>query len=299
MEFRNIFIENPASLRIRNHQLLICQEQEIAVPLEDICSILLESLQINVTAAVMTQMASCGITVFFCDEKHLPCAQILSINQYHRQLKLLRSQIDLAKPLQKKLWQKIVKRKIKNQAFCLQFMERDGAIGLRQKEKEVCSGDSGNVEAVAAALYFPQLYGREFSRGNDCIQNAALNYGYAILRGAIARNLVMHGLEPCLGIHHRSELNRFNLADDLIEPFRPLVDLFVASYEFNESEEITPEIKRQLFNLTNYLVLQDGKKYRVMTAIERMTVSIAKSIREGQDLIELPELLPLELHHYE
>jgi CRISPR-associated protein Cas1 len=162
----------------------------------------------------------------------------------------------------------------------------------------VASGDAENVEAAAASFYLPRLFGPGFTRGRECAVNSVLNYGYAVIRGAVARNLVMHGLEPCLGLHHRSELNNFNLADDLMEAFRPLVDLFAASRDWDE-DGLAPQQKQSLFNITNLLVAQAGGKYRVMSAIGRSVVSLAQSYKEGKNFIELPELLPLELHRYE
>lgn len=162
----------------------------------------------------------------------------------------------------------------------------------------VRSGDTGNTEAVAAAFYFPKLFGKGFTRGEECVQNAALNYGYAILRGSIARNLVMHGLEPCLGLHHRSELNQFNLADDMIEPYRPIVDLFVASQQL-DGDELTPKLKKSLFNLTNYLVRHKEKRFRVMTSVDRACSSLAASVVEQENRLELPFLIPLEEGRYE
>ena len=251
------------------------------------------------TACAAAAMAAYGITVFLCDEKHLPNSQILPINQYCRQRKLLMAQYEMGKPLQKQLWQRIVVQKIWNQSECLRLAGRPGWEELRQMSGEVLSNDGDNREAVAAALYFPHLFGEGFSRGSDDPRNAALNYGYAILRGGIARNLVVHGLEPCIGIHHRSELNNFNLADDLIEPFRPIVDLYVAQNFTEDSDVLTPRQKAGLFNLTNCLVKQAGRRYRVMLAIDRTCMAMVNSIAEQCLMIELPELIPLELHRYE
>lgn len=178
-------------------------------------------------------------------------------------------------------------------------MERDAWEVLQELAGKVRSDDSDNREAVAAAVYFPALFGADFSRGSDDPRNAALNYGYAILRGAIARSLLTHGLEPCIGLHHRSELNNFNLADDLIEPFRPLVDLYVAQNISPEEDVLTPQQKAGLFQLTNNLVRQGGKRYRAMLAIDRTCAALAKSVAEQRQLLELPELIPLELHRYE
>jgi len=298
MEFRNIFIENPARLYVQKGQLVVEQEQRADIPIEDISSLMIESRQVTITSAVMAELAAQGVTVFFCDYKHIPTCQILPLGSYSRQRKMLMKQIGVSKPLQKQLWQKIVKQKIYNQAKCLEILSRPKYNDLYSIAARVTSGDANNDEATAAALYFRYLFGDGFRRGDDCIENAALNYGYSILRGSISRNLVIHGLEPCLGLHHHSELNNFNLADDLIEPYRPIVDLFVASSDF-VSDELTPQMKKSLFNITNYLVFQSGKKFRIMSSVGRSAASLASCIGENTSEIELPELIPLELHHYE
>jgi len=299
MEYRNIFLANPARLSVQQEQLVIEQAEKITIPLEDISSVLIESPQVSLTAYAAAAMTNHGITVFLCDEKHLPSGQILPINQYCRQRKMLMAQYEMGKPLQKQLWQQIVSQKIWNQSECLRLTKKTGWEDLRQMAGKVLSNDSDNREAVAAACYFPALFGVGFSRGSDDPRNAALNYGYAILRGAIARNLVVHGLEPCIGLHHRSELNNFNLADDLIEPFRPIVELYVLQ-SFSEYDNVlSPRQKAGLFNLTNYLVKQAGRRYRVMLSIDRVCTALTNSIIEQKNLLELPELIPLELHRYE
>lgn len=293
MEYRNIFIANPAKLSIQRNQLVIQQEQRFTVPLEDISSILIESRQVTLTTSALSAIAEAGVTAFLCDERHMPSAVVLPTNQYCRQRKLLLAQVTLPKPLQKQLWQQIIKQKIRNQALCLRLLKKQGAETLEALADAVRSGDSDNRESVAAAVYFPALFGEHFSRELDCPQNAALNYGYAILRGCIARNLVVHGLEPCLGLHHCNAQNNFNLADDLIEPYRPLVDLYVSSY-VELTGELTPKRKQQLFNLTSYLVKQGQRKYRLMTGVGRCCASLASCISEQSKDLELPQLIALE-----
>lgn len=299
MEFRNIVISNPARLSIKHNQLCIMQEREALIPLEDICSVLLESRQIQISAAALERLAVSGITVFFCDEKHLPSAQLVAMNQFSRQHKMLYAQFELPRPTQKQLWKCIVQQKINNQAACLRLSGKVGFEELEEMAQTVRSGDVTNVEAQAAACYFPKLFGQGFTRNDLCLQNAALNYGYAILRGAIARNLVMHGLEPCIGLQHHNQFNSYNLADDLIEPFRPLIDLYVSSLPDTDGDELTPAIKRKLFNATNLLMLQNGKKLRVMYAIGRSAASLAKSIANQENTLELPTLIGLEEGRYE
>lgn len=299
MEYKNIVLSRPARLSVRQRQLVIEQEETCTVPIEDLSSVLIESGQVVLTAHAATELALHGVTVFLCDEKHLPCCQLLPVNQFCRQRKLLTAQQKLPKPLKKQLWQQIVVQKIRNQAECLRLCEKDGWRELLDMADSVRSDDSDNREAVAAAFYFPHLFGDGFSRGTEDSRNAALNYGYAILRGGIARNLVLHGLEPCLGIHHRSELNNFNLADDLIEPFRPIVDLYVAQNVSKTETGLSQTQKIELFNLTNVLVKQADRRYRVMLSMGRTCTALANSITEQKMLLELPELLPTEQHRYE
>lgn len=299
MEFRWIFIANPAYLFVRKNQLVIRQEQDISVPMEDISSILIESRAVTITAAALQLLTFHGVTVYFCDETHLPAAVALPIDRGCRQLKLLNGQISMSQPLKKRVWQTVVQAKILNQAACLELLNRPNAADIRQLSAQVRSGDPDNFEATAAALYFPSLYGPGFTRSQDCIRNAALNYGYSILRGAVARNLVMRGLEPCLGIFHHNELNSFNLADDLMEPYRPLVDLYVASAISEKDISLTPQIKQQLFNLSNYLIEQDRKNFRAISAVGRMVDSFARIIQKTSTTLEVPHLLPLQVYEYE
>ena len=277
MEYRNIFLANPARLSVRRAQLVIEQAEAYTIPLEDISTILIESPQVTLTARAASALATHGVTVFFCDEKHMPCCQLLPINQFCRQRKLLTAQCEIGKPLQKQLWQQIVIQKIRNQARCLELAGRSGSEELRRLAGRVLSGDPDNREAVAAALYFPALFGNGFSRGTEDSRNAALNYGYAILRGGIARNLVMHGLEPCIGLHHHSELNQFNLADDLIEPFRPVVDLFVAKHAEEWGEDLSTAQKAQLLNITNYMVKQ-AEMYALSDFLIMVFVMVSEAV---------------------
>ena len=299
MEFRSVFVSNPAQLSVRRGQLVIRQEEERSVPMEDLSALLVESRAVSITTAALQELTDRGVTVYLCDETHLPAALVLPMNRHSRQLKLLKGQIAMRRPTQKRVWQGVVMSKISNQARCLSLLRKDEAEELRALADQVRSGDPDNWEAVAAARYFPALFGAGFTRGEECRVNAALNYGYAILRGAVARHLVIRGLEPCLGIFHHSELNRFNLADDLMEPYRPLVDLYVASHVPDDEGDLTPAIKQQLFQLSHYLVEQGGKQFRAISAIGRMADSFSRIVQSGEGQLELPHLLPLQLGRYE
>ena len=300
MGYRNIKIESSIGLHIKNSQLII-GDRGISFPLEDINCVLIENQSVTVSSYMLQEFAKNEIALYVCDEKHLPNAVLLPLVKHSRHFKMLTRQIEVGKPLIKRLWQQIIVCKIKNQALCLKEMELDGCDKLLAMTKEVQSGDKTHVEAKAAAYYFRALYGDEFTRDNECIINSAMNYAYAIIRGLIARSIVCYGLEPSLGMFHHSELNSFNLADDLIEVFRPLVDLYVASH-FDIAEvdsDLTPQIKRDLFNIINYDMSVKGDKRIISNCIDMLVYSYSGAIQGNRTDLELPELIPLQVHSYE
>ena len=301
MGFRNIKIDSHVKLSIKNQQLYIETDILRQIPLEDINCIIIENQTVTVSAYLLQKMADMGITVYVCDEKHLPNAVLLPMVRHSRHFKILKYQIEAGKPLQKRLWQQIVVRKIRNQALCLAYLDLDGSEELMKMCKEVQSGDRTHVEAKAAAFYFKSLYGLGFSRGNDHVINSALNYGYAIVRGLIARSIVCYGLEPSIGVFHHSELNNFNLADDMIEPFRPLVDLYVSqNYDVAEIDsDLTPERKRDIFGIINYDMDVKGEKRIISNCIDMLVASYSSALQGKRSDLELPELMQLHVHSYE
>lgn len=300
MGYRNIKIESSIGLHIKNSQLII-GDKGVSFPLEDINCVLIENQSVTVSSYMLQEFAKNEIALYVCDEKHIPNAVLLPLVKHSRHFKMLTRQIEVGKPLIKRLWQQIIVCKIKNQALCLKEMELDGYDKLLAMTKEVQSGDKTHVEAKAAAYYFRALYGDDFTRDNECIINSAMNYAYAIIRGLIARSIVCYGLEPSLGMFHHSELNSFNLADDLIEVFRPLVDLYVASH-FDIAEvdsDLTPQIKRDLFNIINYDMSVKGDKRIISNCIDMLVYSYSGAIQGNRTDLELPELIPLQVHSYE
>ena len=286
MAFRNILIENPAYVSIRNSQLVIRTDAEHSVALEDISALLLESRQSTITTAALSQLGQRGCAVFVCDEKHMPCAVMYPFHQYVRELSVLRNQLAMSEPRKKRLWQQIVQEKIRNQATCLHLAGKpEQAERLQNMIRSVCSGDSGNVEAMAAQAYFPALFGAAFTRDGENGWNAALNYGYAILRGCMARMLAVYGFLPALG-------------DDLMEVFRPLVDLLVFR-EIREADELTPAAKRMLFNCLNLDMLSGEKHHSTAYAIERTVQSLSRAMETKEAALMLPRLIDLKQHRYE
>ena len=244
MGYINLFLSTPCSIRINHGQLVVRGEEEHGFPVEDLNSVLIETAECTITSYALSTLSDAGAVVFTCDGKHLPNGVILPLNSYYRPLKILKLQQNIPKPLQKQLWQSIVKRKIENQATCVEITSNEPVDDLYSLAKSVSSDDAKNLEAVAANLYFKKIFGKDFVRRDDSFINLALNYGYSIVRGLIARTLTVYGFEPSIGVHHASELNNFNLADDIIEPFRPIVDMIV--FNFIGQEKLTPQIKKQL-----------------------------------------------------
>lgn len=300
MTWRSILISQPARLSLQQQQLLIQQDKAYSVPLEDIAVIVIESREVIITAPLLSALAQYGVTLLTCDETFTPCGQWLPFSQHHRYLKILKLQLQLSEPKKKQLWQAIVKQKVLNQAWVAEYSGHDiGAARLSTLAKQVKSGDKNYIEGQAAALYFQILFGQEFYRSQENPINACLNYGYSIIRSAIARALVQYGFLPTLGICHRSELNAFNLADDLIEPYRPLVDLYVFD-QAHSIKELNATTKRALIQLLHHQIRLDGKIFSVLAAIDRTIQSFQAALIE-QDIcvLRLPELLPLKEHSYE
>jgi len=187
---------------------------------------------------------------------------------------MAQKQFGMSQPLKKRIWQRIIQAKIDNQADCLAFYEIDGSDQLHQYASQVNSGDTSNRESLAARYYFPRLF-LGHSRSDENVINDALNYSYSIVRSIISRSIVAHGLYPPLGIHHKNEFNNYNLSDDLIEPFRPIIDLFVRTYP-PRLEYLSTEDRHAYVNLAHLICWIDDKHMSISSAAELMTSSFVE-----------------------
>jgi CRISP-associated protein Cas1 len=301
MAWRSIIISKGATLRYGQNRLHIEQAETVSLPLEDIGVLVLDSPEILLTSRLLLECMEAGIVVLTVDLSHHPNGVMLPYLPHSRSLKTIEAQLAISLPQKKRAWQRVVQQKIRNQALCLAFMQNKRNTLLQALVKNVQSGDSGNVEAIAAQQYFPALFGEGFHRSRAIFTNAALNYGYAILRAAVARSLVAYGFITAVGLHHCSQLNRFNLADDILEPFRPVVDLYVAKqWPLPEDQELSPTNKSGLVNLLNHEVALDGEVMSALAAIDLCVQSLGRFFRKSNPaLLQLPELLELKLHPYE
>lgn len=298
--WRSVVISRPAKLRREQFHLAIEQDQTALVPFEDIAVIVLNHREITLTHPVLSACGEYGISLFATGDTHHPSGVFLPFLSHSRATRWLRLQLELPRPVAKHAWASIIRKKIGNQAICLRLMGREDSDRLDSYARRVRSGDVGNLEGQAAAFYFTQLFGKGFHREQARFANAALDYGYAVLRGTIARGLVAHGLLPSIGLFHASEQNAFNLADDVIEPFRPIVDLFVAEHMSLAGDELNSQDKAALVGLLNVDVGMPRGKMSVLSAIEHTIESLARVYDGGgETLLELPTLIGLEQHRLE
>lgn len=299
MAFRNVYVANDVKLKTKAESLIITKgKDEYKIPLEDINSVCIESQDTYITTYTLRKLIEHDIILYVCNEKHLPSGFLIGMNNYSRQLKNIQMQIEMPKPLVKRIWQQIVQNKIANQARCLEELEINQYKLVENMIEQVNSGDSTNIEAQAAAIYFKALFGNKFNRDIENVINASLNYGYAIVRGVIARTLVMYGFETSIGLFHHNQLNSFNLADDMIECFRPIVDLYVIKNMDLTKQTLESKDKQVLYNVVNELVLIDGKKFNIYGAVEYMIKSLSTSMNQKENLIKLPKLIKLEQYRY-
>lgn len=300
MAWQNLLISRPARLSLKHRQLRCEQESgEVNLALEDVSSIVLESPQITLTSALIAACADENIAIITCDETHTPNGLLTSFLPHSRQTGMLRAQMAWSKPFTKRLWQIIVKQKITNQAATLKLCGKEHAR-LAKLATEVESGDGKNCEAQAAKLYFSVLFDGiqhdTFKRHGDDLANAALNYGYAIIRAAIARELVQFGFIPALGLHHCSELNAFNLADDLIEPFRPFVDAYISLNGFGQRAERTDEgltiqERASLVQSLQLACMVAGEKHTLLHAIHLVVKSLSTATEQAKaDKLLMPTM---------
>jgi CRISPR-associated protein Cas1 len=227
MAWRGLHLSRPARLSFADGQIVVAQDDgETRLPLEDLAWLVIDTPRATLTTALLSACMDSGIAVIVTDARHMPNGMVLPFHTHHRQAAVAALQLAVGAGLRGRLWQSMVRAKVENQGAAL-TMCGGAAEALYSMAGRVRPGDPDNVEARAARFYWGALF-KDFVRDDDAdTRNSMLNYGYAVLRGGVARSLVAAGLLPAIGLHHAGQLNAFNLADDVIEPFRPIVDLMV------------------------------------------------------------------------
>jgi CRISPR-associated protein Cas1 len=268
-------------------------EELARVALDDIAAVIGNAHGLTWSNELLVRLAERGAPLVLVNQQHRPIGLLLGLEGHHRQGHRLVRQAELKRPQRKRLWKRLVQAKLLAQARTLEAFGNTGKP-LRRLALGVRSGDPDNREAQGARTYWPLLMGAGFRRNPDAGgANALLNYGYTVLRAAVARCIVAAGLHPTLGIQHRNEFNSAALADDLVEPFRPLIDACVRGLIDRGIDDVDPEAKRLLALCLYRTVATDAGASPVTTAIERLCLSLAQIIEGERQHLELPgELSP-------
>lgn len=300
---RTLYFGSPAYLKVRHQQLVI----ELpgangldavvgnTVPIEDIGLMVIDHNQVTYTSMVLQACLANNVAFVQCDERHLPCGLFTNLDGNTLLSARYKVQIEASKPLKKLLWAQTVKAKISNQAQVLRLHQMPYQALLRFAA-ETKSGDPDNFEGRAAAHYWKHLFNAyvpNFKRDRDGLPpNAWLNYGYAILRAIIARSIVGSGLMPALGIFHRNQYNAFCLADDLMEPYRPFIDVLVLNLlkQGHTFTTISKPIKEALLGIPVIDVYYQGQSSPLMVFSQRTTASLVRCYEGEQRKIIYPEL---------
>lgn len=299
MAWRGVHLTRPSRLSMADKQIVVAQDDgEVRLPIEDVAWVILDTQQVSLTGTLLSACMEAGIAVISCDAKHTPCGIALPFHGHFRQPAVARAQIDMSEPLKKRLWQTIVRHKIENQAWVLALRAPDDGAAMREMVRWVRSGDPDNVEARAARHYWSRLFAGFTRTSEDDRRNKLLNYGYAIVRAAIARSLVATGFLPAIGLNHASATNAFNLADDLVEPFRPFVDRMVADLSGPQStwrDALTVEDRRAMAAVLLDNARMGDARVSILVASELTAASLARAVElKSVEALVLPEMLPIE-----
>lgn len=293
---RTLYFGNPAYLSTRLEQLAVDRPEQPAhsIPIEDIGLVVLDHQQITISQALIAKLLENNVALITCDATHHPTGLLLNLDGHSLQSQRFQAQLDSSLPLRKQLWQQTVEAKIRNQAAALAQRRLENKY-LFNLATQVKSGDAGNLEAKAALYYWDKFFPDflEFKRQREGPPpNNLLNYGYAIVRAMMARALVGSGLLPVMGIHHRNQYNAYCLADDIMEPYRPYVDLLVYQQVRTHGRylEMSPNMKKELLALPQTDVEIEGQTSPMMVAITRTTASLAKCFEGSIRKIAYPKL---------
>ncbi len=297
---RIVEIANPARLSIRNAQLVIERPQQeqlslpFTTPVSEIAVLLLAHPQITLSQAVLSRIAEAGGSVVTIDGKFLPASMQLPVQAHFLQTERFAKQMQLTLPNRKRFWQQIVRAKIRAQGELLTELHGSDS-GLIAMSARVRSDDGGNLEAQAARRYWPLVFSNpKFRRGSEGPdQNRHLDYGYTVLRAAVARALCAAGLHPSIGLRHKNRYDAFCLAADVMEPFRPLVDRRVAQWiaHHDPAAPFDPATKNWIITATTSRYLCSREQRSLFDILFRTANSLAQCITGKTHEIEIPSLL--------
>jgi CRISPR-associated protein Cas1 len=289
---KTILLENKASITTKNLQLVIKTEiKEAQLAIEDIGFIVIDHPEIYLSLPAMNLLIENNAAVIICNKNHLPNGLFMNLNSHHIQQEIFKNQINASIPLKKQLWQQTIIEKITNQGLLLETITKK-KNNFNFLASKVVSGDTSNMEGVAANFYWKTFFEHDFKRERfGDYPNNFLNYGYALLRAATARALSGSGLLNTLGIHHKSKYNAFALADDIMEPFRPIVDekVFEIMHQYEE-QELNTKIKAELLQILTRTVYFKEEKSPLMVGLQKTASSLQQCYSGDKKKIKYPKL---------
>ena len=282
MSWRTIVISKRAKLDLQLGYMVVRSEEVTKIVLSEISTILIESTAVSLTTGLLAELSKRKIKVIFCDEKRNPSSELVSYYGSHDTSNKVRKQIAWKQKTKEAVWTEIVTEKIRKQKEILEILGKEESEILSSYIKEITWNDGTNREGHAAKVYFNALFGLDFTRTEDNYINAGLNYGYSIILSAFTREIVANGYITQLGLFHDNMFNQFNLASDLMEPFRVLIDqkilqMKLIDFEHNE--------KMQLVDVLNQEVLIDGKKQYVNNAIKIYCKSVFDALNDDDSAL--------------
>ena len=282
MSWRVVVITKRAKLDLQLGKMVVRSDETVRIVLSEISTIIIESTAVSLTTSLIAELAKRKIKVIFCDEKRNPSCELVNYYGSHDTSNKVRRQIVWKQNTKEAVWTEIVTGKIRKQKELLEALGKEEAALLASYLKEIEWNDETNREGHAAKVYFNALFGMDFTRTEDNFINAALNYGYSIILSAFTREVVANGYITQLGLFHDNMFNQFNLASDLMEPFRILVDREVTEMKLLQFEH---EEKMQLVNILNHEILIDGKTQYVNNAIKIYCKSVFDALEEDDSLL--------------
>jgi CRISPR-associated protein Cas1 len=307
---KTLYFSNPAYLSMANKQMLVKlpevenadvplafkEQSKKSIPIEDIGVVILDNKRITITHGLIEALMDNNVAIVTCDSVRMPVGLMLPICGHSTQTEHFREQIEATIPLKKQLWQQTIKAKIKNQAVLLETMRKVDSTHMFRWAENVKSGDPDNYEAQAAAYFWMNIFPEipDFRRHREGIPpNNLLNYGYAILRAVMARAIISSGMLPSLGIFHRNKYNAYCLADDVMEPYRPVVDKVVIDIVASGKEiaELNQELKQTLLSIPAQDVLMNGKRRPLLVAASQTTASLYKCFSGEFRKIIYPDII--------
>lgn len=277
MSWRTVVISQNAKLDYQIGYLVVRGQDTHKIHLNEISTLIIESTAVSLTAYLLSELMKNKIKVIFCDEKRNPSSELLPYYGSHDTSQKIKKQMEWTNDNKKAVWTEIVSEKIRKQADLLAWLGKIESDMLKDYVMEIEFGDTTNREGHAAKVYFNALFGKDFTRTEDCPLNAALNYGYSLILSTFNREIVSNGYVTQIGLFHDNMFNQFNLASDLMEPFRTIVDKFVYKIKPHKFEK---EEKHQILKILEHEVYIDGRTEYIGNAIKIYTRSVFEALND-------------------